>query len=64
MAPAKVGDETEEGNVEGEEVEVETYVWIAGEELLEAGEWDFEEFTRDKLKRWVGNQQYEGEIKT
>lgn len=62
-ALTKVGHETEEGNVEGEEVEVETYVWIEGEELLEEGEWDFGEFTRDRLKRWVGNEQYEGEMK-
>jgi hypothetical protein len=37
---------------EGEEVEVETYVWSAGEERLEAKEWDFEEFRREKLKFW------------
>lgn len=58
-ALTKVGDETGEGNVEGEEVEVDTYVWIEGEEGLEEGEWDFGEFTRDKLKWWVGNEEYE-----
>ncbi|KAL8686555.1 MAG: hypothetical protein Q9218_007025 [Villophora microphyllina] len=50
----KEGDEvTGEGNVEGEEVEVETYVWIAGEKHLEEGEWDFGEFRREKLGSWV-----------
>ena len=49
---------------EGEEeveVEVETYVWIAGEHRLEKGEWDFEEFTREKIGRWVGGEEYDGE---
>ncbi|MCJ1465789.1 hypothetical protein MMC07_004408 [Pseudocyphellaria aurata] len=54
----QVGDEIGEGNVEGEEVEVETYVWTAGEELLEEGGWDFGEFTRDKLKWWVGTEDF------
>ena len=40
----------------GEEVEVETYVWIAGEERLEAQEWDFEEFRREKMKFWAGSE--------
>ncbi|MCJ1335895.1 hypothetical protein MMC09_001169 [Bachmanniomyces sp. S44760] len=47
---------------EGEEeveVEVETYVWIAGEHRLEKGEWDFEEFTREKIGRWVGGEEYD-----
>lgn len=45
----KVGDETGEGNVEGEEVEAETYVWIAGEERLEDEEWDFAEVSSSLL---------------
>jgi gamma-glutamylcyclotransferase (GGCT)/AIG2-like uncharacterized protein YtfP len=46
-----------EGNDErGEEVEVETYVWIAGEERLDAQEWDFEEFRREKLRFWAGEE--------
>jgi len=49
-----VGDESGKGNVEGEEVECETYVWIAGEELLEDEEWDFGEFVREKMHRWAG----------
>jgi hypothetical protein len=39
----QVGDASGEGNVEGEEVEAETYLWIAGEQRLEAREWDFGE---------------------
>ncbi|KAI9789528.1 MAG: hypothetical protein M1835_001610 [Candelina submexicana] len=42
-----------EGGGEGEEVEAETYVWVQGEEGLEGGEWDFEVFKREKMKRWV-----------
>lgn len=35
--------------------EAQTYVWIAGEDQLEQGEWDFDEFVREKITRWVGN---------
>ncbi|KAF1991160.1 hypothetical protein K402DRAFT_389357 [Aulographum hederae CBS 113979] len=58
----EVGDESGEGNVEGEEeVEAETYVWIAGERHLEMGEeWDYGEFVREKIGRWVGtSEEYE-----
>ena len=52
-------DEEQKG---GEEVEVDTYVWVAGENGLEEGEWDFEEFMREKMGRWVlGNEEYDGE---
>ena len=54
----------EAGDVEGEEAEVETYVWIAGKEELEDGEWDFEEFRREKMHRWVGQRDdYDGELR-
>jgi hypothetical protein len=46
----------EEENVEGEEVEAETYIWAAGPHRLESEEWDFAEFVRDKMKRWVGRE--------
>ncbi|KAJ4377296.1 hypothetical protein N0V83_000120 [Neocucurbitaria cava] len=39
---------------EVEVVEAETYIWTAGAHRLEAAEWDFAEFTREKMKRWVG----------
>ena len=45
-----------------EEVEAETYVWIAQKEELEDGEWDFEEFRREKMSRWTGaSEEYDGE---
>ncbi|CAO1605950.1 hypothetical protein XANCAGTX0491_009453 [Xanthoria calcicola] len=47
------GNEAGEGNVEGEEVEVETYIWVAGEERLADGEWDFAEFRREKMHNWI-----------
>lgn len=58
----KVGNDIGQGNVEGEQVEVETYVWIGGRDALEDDEWDFAEFKRDKLKWWVdADDEYEGE---
>lgn len=36
------------------EVEAETYVWIAGKGRLEEREWDFDEFRREKMRNWVG----------
>lgn len=60
----EVGDDKGRGNVEGEEVEVDTYVWIAGKGALEDGEWDFEEFRREKMHRWVGQRDdYDGELR-
>ena len=58
---AQVGDDGEHGNVEAEEVECETYVWIKLEKYLEAEEWDFAEFKREKLSRWTGeDDEYQG----
>jgi hypothetical protein len=48
--------QTQDKNVEGEQVDAETYLWIAGAQRLEAEEWDFAEFVRDKMKRWVGRE--------
>jgi len=60
----EVGDDKGRGNVEGEEVEVETYVWIAGKGALEDGEWDLEEFRREKMHSWVGQRDdYDGELR-
>ncbi|KAI9854614.1 MAG: hypothetical protein M1824_000256 [Vezdaea acicularis] len=51
----KTGDEkTGDGNVEGEELRSDTYVWVAGEERLEKEEWDFAMFQREKMSRWIG----------
>ncbi|KAL4742104.1 hypothetical protein BDV11DRAFT_181569 [Aspergillus similis] len=44
---------------EGEEVETETYVWIAGREMLENAEWDFEAFKKDKMAWWVSADESE-----
>ncbi|KAI4171689.1 MAG: hypothetical protein LQ343_004082 [Gyalolechia ehrenbergii] len=49
------GDENGIGNLEGGEVEVDTYIWIAGEDELEKGEWDFGEFRREKMQRWIAS---------
>jgi hypothetical protein len=51
-----VGDEQGEGNVEGEEVEVETYIWVAREGELEEEEWDFKQFKEEKMRFWVGRE--------
>lgn len=49
---------------QGCEVEAETYVWIAPKEDLEQSEWDFEEFRREKISRWVGtSSEYEGTLR-
>lgn len=49
---SKIGDAKGHGNVEGEEVECEVYVYNkpAG---LEDREWDFEEFRTQKMKKWT-----------
>ncbi|BFZ59958.1 hypothetical protein YB2330_000980 [Saitoella coloradoensis] len=39
--------------VDGKAVQTETYIWIAGEDKLEQREWDFEEFTQEKLRGWA-----------
>ncbi|ORY71283.1 AIG2-like family-domain-containing protein [Pseudomassariella vexata] len=48
----KVGDDKEEGNVEGDEVDCSVYVFVCPNEL-EDREWDFEEFRTQKMKRWT-----------
>lgn len=61
MLLTKVGDETGEGNVEGEQVITESYIFLVKDDL-EFGEWDFAEFKRDKLKKWTrAGYVFEGE---
>ncbi|KAK7545064.1 uncharacterized protein J3D65DRAFT_611650 [Phyllosticta citribraziliensis] len=36
-------------------VRAETYIWVAGADKLEPREWDFDEFVREKLSRWTGD---------
>ena len=50
----QVGNEDGDGNVEGDEVEAETYIWSASPSLLEDKEWDFAEFQREKMRYWAG----------
>ncbi|KAF2841526.1 hypothetical protein M501DRAFT_1000774 [Patellaria atrata CBS 101060] len=60
----KAGAEGAEGSrveeTEGEEVECETYIWIADAEDLELQEWDFAEFVREKMRFWVGGDEFAG----
>ena len=51
------GEGEGDGGEEEGEVEAETYVWRDGEVGLEGGEWDFEEFRREKMGRWVGGRE-------
>lgn len=53
-------DTGDEGEKEGEEVDAETYIWIAGAEPLDPQEWDFDEFVREKMQRWVGEERDPG----
>ncbi|KAK0265030.1 hypothetical protein LTS09_001439 [Friedmanniomyces endolithicus] len=45
-----------EGGEEGEEVDAETYVWIADPQDLDERAWDFSEFQREKMRFWVGSE--------
>ena len=61
----EVGDEAGKGNVEGEKVQAQTYVWIAKPDELEPGEWDFGKFVKRKMRRWVGrDEEYQGELRS
>ncbi|KAF1830193.1 hypothetical protein BDW02DRAFT_508173 [Decorospora gaudefroyi] len=44
----------EAGSASEEEIETQAYLWTAGTHRLEAQEWDFDAFVRDKMARWVG----------
>ncbi|KAG9951067.1 hypothetical protein KCU85_g3067, partial [Aureobasidium melanogenum] len=51
------GDEvTGEGNVEGDEVETQTYIWIDSLAKLEDKEWDYAAFRKEKLALWSGGE--------
>lgn len=51
----------ENGKGESEEIDTETYVYVAGRENLSKEEWDFQEFVKSKLSRWVGDsKEYSG----
>lgn len=48
----------DQGTEGGEEFEAETYVWIEKKEGLEEGEWDFADFTKNKLGMWIGGNKW------
>ena len=53
------------GVIDEEEVDTETYIWIAGEDALDDGEWDFEVFVKEKMGMWVdGSKEYTGNLNT
>ena len=44
------------------ETQTETYVWKDAETGLEEAEWDFDRFVKEKMGRWIGqDDEYEGE---
>lgn len=51
----------ERGEAGTEEIDTETYVYVSGRNKLKDEEWDFQEFVRSKLYRWVGeSKEYSG----
>ena len=42
-------------------VPAQTYVWFSSPSELEAAEWDFEEFKRDKMEAWMGLASNDGD---
>lgn len=48
---------TESQHSTQEELEAETYIWIAGEHRLEDQEWDFDEFVKEKMWRWAPSEE-------
>ncbi|KAK5056805.1 hypothetical protein LTR84_012337 [Exophiala bonariae] len=55
----RVSDEETSRLVVGEVV-AQTYIWRDGEAALEAEEWDFEQFKREKMRAWMGLASGEG----
>lgn len=51
----------EDGEGKQEELEAETYIWIAGQHRLEDTEWDFDEFVREKMWRWAPGKRAGGQ---
>ncbi len=43
---------TENGRMEGREVEAETYVFLDKEDLVNE-EWSYDEFVKEKIHRWI-----------
>ena len=54
----------DEKRKDGAEVEAETYVWAENIKNLGDGEWDFEDFKKEKMRRWIGDdEEYKGELR-
>lgn len=51
-----------EGPHAGHEVTAETYVWKAGLHGLLEAEWNFEDFCRSKISRWIDDKEYAGKF--
>jgi len=47
---------------EGEEVVTQTYIFIAGDDALEKGEWDYDVFRREKMHRWADHSEEYDEV--
>ena len=61
-----IDDAMERSASTGQSVNTETYVWKdkrMGRNGLQEREWDFDEFRREKMRRWVGDQVYAGELR-
>lgn len=55
-------DSTAEG---AKKVDTETYVYVEGNDRLEMGEWDFDDFVKNKMPgNWVSDssKEYEGQL--
>lgn len=48
----------EDGTEEIGEAEAEAYIWAESMEKLEDEEWNFEDFVREKMSKWIGQAEY------
>ncbi|GAM83978.1 hypothetical protein ANO11243_019680 [Dothideomycetidae sp. 11243] len=49
-------ESAEKTSVAPEEVQAETYIWIASRNRLEKEEWDFDSFVQEKMHFWLGGE--------
>jgi len=47
-----------DGSEEVEELEADAYIWAESMDMLEDEEWNFEDFVREKMGRWIGHVEY------
>ncbi|EPS37750.1 hypothetical protein H072_8613 [Dactylellina haptotyla CBS 200.50] len=55
LADEKVLDTNRTGQETGETIGAGIYMWTEGAQYLEDSEWDFDHFTKQKLRNWVGD---------